>query len=220
MNWWVPPFHLVCNFLRFLNCLISALCLLVHWHLLYLAFLFLPFPAPCKDLSCFLYWTAYKHAHRTVVLSYPFPPVDISDEPRLLLLLVCTTLSPIVLFWLFTSPSSLRASWPISSSVQCSGVHQENMGLQRKIKILAKRTIQEAQAVTLHPAKTKRPRSEEEEEAAASTPTALCGGGGLEGALHCPPAPKKPRLVMGCSLNGFKVLSVVDLRFFLRWSGS
>uniref|UniRef100_A0A0D9YRR5 Uncharacterized protein n=1 Tax=Oryza glumipatula TaxID=40148 RepID=A0A0D9YRR5_9ORYZ len=97
------------------------------------------------------------------------------------------------------------------------GVHQENMGLQRKIKILAKRTIQEAQAVTLHPAKTKRPRSEEEEEAAASTPTALCGGGGgLEGALHCPPAPKKPRLVMGCSLNGFKVLSVVDLRFFLR----
>ncbi|EEC73076.1 hypothetical protein OsI_07040 [Oryza sativa Indica Group] len=102
------------------------------------------------------------------------------------------------------------------STVVPEGVHQENMGLQRKIKILAKRTIQEAQAVTLHPAKTKRPRSEEEEEAAASTPTALCGGGGLEGALHCPPAPKKPRLVMGCSLNGFKVLSVVDLRFFLR----
>ncbi|KAF2944589.1 uncharacterized protein [Oryza sativa Japonica Group] len=115
----------------------------------------------------------------------------------------------------WTSPTSLGCC--CCYSVQCSGVHQENMGLQRKIKILAKRTIQEAQAVTLHPAKTKRPRSEEEEEAAASTPTALCGGGGgLEGALHCPPAPKKPRLVMGCSLNGFKVLSVVDLRFFLR----
>uniref|UniRef100_J3LCG2 Reverse transcriptase Ty1/copia-type domain-containing protein n=1 Tax=Oryza brachyantha TaxID=4533 RepID=J3LCG2_ORYBR len=103
------------------------------------------------------------------------------------------------------------------------------MGFQRKIKILAKRTVQEAEAVTRppHPAelpslKTKRPRGEEEEEegeaaAAASTPTGCGGGGGgAEGALRCPPAPKKARLVKGCSLDGFKVLSVLDLRFFLR----
>uniref|UniRef100_A0A0D9WMK4 Uncharacterized protein n=1 Tax=Leersia perrieri TaxID=77586 RepID=A0A0D9WMK4_9ORYZ len=90
------------------------------------------------------------------------------------------------------------------------------MGFQRKIKILAKRTIQESEAVTtVHPVKTKRPRAEEQEEAAAaaSTPRAF---GVQDSVLHCPPAPKKPRLVMGCSLNGFKVLSVMDLRCFLR----
>ncbi|KAF0932987.1 hypothetical protein E2562_013634 [Oryza meyeriana var. granulata] len=97
----------------------------------------------------------------------------------------------------------------------------EGMGFQRKIKILAKRTILEAENVTLHSArlwslKTKRPRAEEEEAAAALTPTAFGEGGGVQGALHCPPAPKKPRLVIGCSLDGFKVLSVMDLGCFRR----
>lgn len=92
------------------------------------------------------------------------------------------------------------------------------MGFQRKI--LAKRTIQEADAGILQTAKLqalkmKRCREDEDEEASRQlTPTA--NDAGIQGALHCPPAPKKPRLVLGCSLDGFKVLSVMDLRCFLR----
>ncbi|CAL5058996.1 unnamed protein product [Urochloa decumbens] len=88
------------------------------------------------------------------------------------------------------------------------------MGFQRNI--LGKRTIQvpdEAevipQLVDLRSLKLKRSRGDEDEGPRQLSPTA-------NGSEHCPPAPKKPRLVLGCSLDGFKVLRVMDLRCFLR----
>lgn len=96
------------------------------------------------------------------------------------------------------------------------------MGLQRKI--LGKRDTQASdvevlQMTDLRSLKLKRSRSREDEGDEASgqlSPTV--SGAGSQGPLHCPPAPKKPRLVLGCSLDGFKVLSVMDLRCFLRSS--
>ncbi|RCV06359.1 hypothetical protein SETIT_1G156800v2 [Setaria italica] len=94
------------------------------------------------------------------------------------------------------------------------------MGFQRKN--LGKRTIQvpeEAevipQLVELRSLKLKRSRGVMDDEGYRQlSPTA--NGVGTERILDCPPAPKKPRLVLGCSLDGFKVLRVMDLRCFLR----
>jgi hypothetical protein len=105
------------------------------------------------------------------------------------------------------------------------------MGLQRKI--LGKRTIQqvpaeeEAEAVSipqlveLRSLKLKRSHShggdeDEQGQRQLSPPPSANGAGTDQRHLHCPPAPKKPRLVLGCSLDGFKVLRVMDLRCFLR----
>jgi hypothetical protein len=92
------------------------------------------------------------------------------------------------------------------------------MGFQRKI--LGKRTVQASEAEVLQmnelrSLKLKRSREDEADEASRQlSPTV--SGAGPQGPLRCPPAPKKPRLVLGCSLDGFKVLSVVDLSCFLR----
>ncbi|TVU30217.1 hypothetical protein EJB05_21827, partial [Eragrostis curvula] len=92
------------------------------------------------------------------------------------------------------------------------------MGFQRKI--LGKRTIQASEAevpqmTELRSLKLKRSREDDGEEALRQhSPTVT--GAGAQGPLHCPPAPKKPKFVLGCSLDGFKVLSVMDLRCFLR----
>ncbi|KAL6640285.1 hypothetical protein ACP70R_022134 [Stipagrostis hirtigluma subsp. patula] len=88
-------------------------------------------------------------------------------------------------------------------------------------KILGKRSIQAAEAeapqmAELQPLKLKRSREDEEEEAARRQLSPMANRAGTQGSLQCPPAPKKPRLVLGCSLDGFKVLSVMDLRCFLR----
>ncbi|EER99810.1 hypothetical protein BDA96_02G418400 [Sorghum bicolor] len=104
------------------------------------------------------------------------------------------------------------------------------MGLQRKI--LGKRTIQqvpaeEAEAVSipqlveLRSLKLKRSHShgsggDDDEGPRQLSPPSAANSTGTERHLHCPPAPKKPRLVLGCSLDGFKVLRVMDLRCFLR----
>ncbi|KAM3257622.1 hypothetical protein ACQJBY_049750 [Aegilops geniculata] len=92
-----------------------------------------------------------------------------------------------------------------------------SMGLQRKI-LLPERATDAGILQTpaeLQPLKMKRPRDGEDEGASGPlTPTADGAG---TAPPRCPPAPpKKPRLVLGCSLDGFKVLSVVDLRCFLR----
>ncbi|CAL4970162.1 unnamed protein product [Urochloa decumbens] len=93
------------------------------------------------------------------------------------------------------------------------------MGFQRNI--VGKRTIQvpdEAQVipqlVDLRSLKLKRSRGDEDEGPRQLSPTA--NGTANERPQHCPPAPKKPRLVLGCSLDGFKVLRVMDLHCFLR----
>jgi hypothetical protein len=92
------------------------------------------------------------------------------------------------------------------------------MGFQRKI--LGKRTVQASeeevlQMNELRSLQLKRSREDEPDEASRQlSPTV--SGAGPQGPLRCPPAPKKPRLVLGCSLDGFKVLSVADLRCFLR----
>uniref|UniRef100_A0A0A9TY98 Uncharacterized protein n=1 Tax=Arundo donax TaxID=35708 RepID=A0A0A9TY98_ARUDO len=91
------------------------------------------------------------------------------------------------------------------------------MGFQRKI--LCKRTIRASEAevpqmAELRSLKLKRPREDEEEALRQLTP--MANNAGTQGPQYCPQAPKKPRLVLGCSLNGFKVLSVMDLRCFLR----
>lgn len=104
------------------------------------------------------------------------------------------------------------------------------MGLQRKI--LGKRTIRQVpgeeedvsipQLVELRPLKLKRSYSrggdEDEEGPRQLSPLspATASGAGTERPPRCPPAPKKPRLLLGCSLDGFKVLRVMDLRCFLR----
>ncbi|KQJ94546.1 hypothetical protein BRADI_3g11156v3 [Brachypodium distachyon] len=92
------------------------------------------------------------------------------------------------------------------------------MGLRRKI--MPKRTTQVADAVAkLRPLKMKRPLEGADEEASGQlTPLTANNAGIFLGAPpHSPPAPpKKPRLVLGCSLDGFKVLSVMDLRCFLH----
>jgi hypothetical protein len=92
------------------------------------------------------------------------------------------------------------------------------MGFQRKI--LGKRTIQDSepkvmQMNELRSLKLMRSREDEADETSRQL-SPMVSGAGPQGPLHCPPAPKKPRLVLGCSLDGFKVLSVLDLRCFLR----
>lgn len=87
------------------------------------------------------------------------------------------------------------------------------MGFQRKILLPEGGDVQVDGAGTLQPLKMKRPRDGEDD--GPLTPTA--NGGAGTAPLRCPPEPpKKPRLVLGCSLDGFKVLSVMDLRCFLR----
>jgi len=99
------------------------------------------------------------------------------------------------------------------------------MGLQRKI--LGKRSIQQVpeeveavsipQLVELRSLKLKRSHSHGgDDDPRQLSPPPSANGAGTERPLHCPPAPKKPRLELGCSLDGFKVLRVMDLRCFLR----
>ncbi|CAD6216866.1 unnamed protein product [Miscanthus lutarioriparius] len=103
------------------------------------------------------------------------------------------------------------------------------MGLQRKI--LGKRSIQQVpeeeveavsipQLVELRSLKLKQSHShggdDDDEDPRQLSPPPSANGAGTERPLHCPPAPKKPRLELGCSLDGFKVLRVMDLRCFLR----
>ncbi|OEL36165.1 hypothetical protein BAE44_0002815 [Dichanthelium oligosanthes] len=100
------------------------------------------------------------------------------------------------------------------------GLIESGMGFQRKI--LGKRAIQvpeEAdeipQVVELRLLKLKRSRGDEEDGEGPRQLSSTANGAATERSLHCPPAPKKPRLVLGCSLDGFKVLRVMDLRCFL-----
>ena len=93
------------------------------------------------------------------------------------------------------------------------------MGFQRDI--MGKRAIQTSEAEVLQmnelrSLKLKRSREDEGDEASRQLSPTVSGNAGPQGPLRCPPAPKKPRLVLGCSLDGFKVLSVLDLRCFLR----
>jgi hypothetical protein len=86
------------------------------------------------------------------------------------------------------------------------------MGFQRKI--LGKRTIQDSEPKVMQMNELRSREDEADETSRQLSP--MVSGAGPQGPLHCPPAPKKPRLVLGCSLDGFKVLSVLDLRCFLR----
>lgn len=91
------------------------------------------------------------------------------------------------------------------------------MGFQRKV--LPERATDAGILQTpakLQPLNMKRRRDDGEDEGASGPLTPTANGAG-DAPPRCPPAPpKKPRLVLGCSLDGFKVLSVMDLRCFLR----
>lgn len=92
-----------------------------------------------------------------------------------------------------------------------------SMGFQRKV-LSERATVQVADAGILQtPAKLNMKRPRDGEDEGASGPLTPTANGAGTAPPRCPPAPpKKPRLVLGCSLDGFKVLSVMDLRCFLR----